>query len=122
MAFLDSLKRTLKHAAAEIQFPNHGQPSPLSDAQYNAGFATLAQNSESYRDFIIPQLSLQLASLLETRTTILISEIGPGPKSILGRLPGHLRRRISRYTAFELNKLQAVCVEAEGMAALWLGG
>jgi adenine phosphoribosyltransferase/phosphomevalonate kinase len=107
MATLDSLKRTLKCAAAEIQSPNHAQPSLLSDAQYSAGFATLAQNSESYRDFIIPQLSLQLESLLETRTTISILEIGPGPKSILGRLPGHLRRRISRYTAFEPNKLFA---------------
>jgi hypothetical protein len=107
MATLDSLKRKLKCAAAEIQSSSQlTQATPLSDAQYSAGFDTLA-GQEAYRDFIIPQLSLQLETLLETRTTISILEIGPGPKSILGRLPGHLRGRISKYTTFEPNRLFA---------------
>jgi adenine phosphoribosyltransferase len=106
MATLDSLKRKLKCAAAEIQSSNRAQMSPLSDAQYSAGFDTFA-GQEAYREFIIPQLSLQLEILFETRTTISILEVGPGPKSILGLLPGHLRRRIGRYTAFEPNKLFA---------------
>jgi hypothetical protein len=107
MATLDSLKRNLQCAAAEVSSSSQPtQKTPLSDAQYSAGFDTLA-DQEAYRDFIIPQLSLQLETFLETRTSLSILEIGPGPKSILGRLPGHLRRRFSRYTAFEPNKLFA---------------
>lgn len=38
-------------------------------------------------------------------------EIGPGPKSVLGYLPGHLRKKVRRYTAFEPNYLFATRVE-----------
>jgi adenine phosphoribosyltransferase len=112
MATLDSLKRDLQSAAAEIQSSSQlTWKSPLSDAQYSAGFDTLA-GQEAYRDFIIPQLSLQLETLFETHTTVSILEIGPGPKSIIGRLPSHLRRRISKYTAFEPNRLFASRLKA----------
>ena len=38
-------------------------------------------------------------------------EIGPGPRSVLGSLPSHLKRKIVRYAAFEPNKLFASKLE-----------
>lgn len=61
----------------------------------------------AYREFIISKLSPLVESLLQTRTSISILEVGPGPKSTIGRLPGHLRRRVSRYAGFKPNKLFA---------------
>ena len=61
----------------------------------------------TYQDFIIPQLSQLLATLFNSRIHISALEIGPGPKSLLGYLPGRLRRKIRRYTAFEPNGLFA---------------
>ncbi|KAK5991819.1 hypothetical protein PT974_05205 [Cladobotryum mycophilum] len=89
------------------------EQQPLSDTQYSAGFDTLVQGSawETYQDFIIPQLSQLLTALLNSRIHISVLEIGPGPKSILGHLPDHLRRRITRYTAFEPNDLFATRLE-----------
>jgi hypothetical protein len=104
MATLDSLKQKLRCAAAEIESSQPAQMSPLSDAQYSAGFDTF-EGQTAYRDFITPPLSLLLESLLETRSSVSILEVGPGPKSVLARLPGYLRRRISKYTAFEPNRL-----------------
>jgi hypothetical protein len=65
MATLDSLKQKLKCAAADIESAQPAQMSPLSDAQYSTGFKALA-GQMAYRDFIIPQLSSLLKSLLET--------------------------------------------------------
>ena len=110
MATLDSLKQELRSAATANKSPNTPKMSNLSDEQYSAGFSTLAAQ-KAYRDFIIPQLSSLfsslLSSLLSTRPSLSILEIGPGPKSVLGRLPGHHQRRIGKYTAFEPNKLFA---------------
>lgn len=50
-------------------------------------------------------LPLQLA-----RTNVSVLEIGPGPKSVLGYLSGHLRQKVSRYSAFEPNRLFATRV------------
>jgi adenine phosphoribosyltransferase len=50
-------------------------------------------------------------SLLKTRSSVSILEVGPGPKSVLARLPGYLRRRIGKYTAFEHNQLFASKLE-----------
>jgi hypothetical protein len=40
-----------------------------------------------------------------------VLEIGPGPKSVIGYLPGHLREKIKKYAAFEPNRLFATRVE-----------
>lgn len=105
MATLDSLKGALRQKAiASAIF----QKQPLSDIQYSAGFDILLRGPGwmTYQDFIIPQLSQLLAPLLDSRN-ISVLEIGPGPKSVLGHLPGHLRQRIRRYAAFEPNDLLA---------------
>lgn len=110
MATLDSLKLALRQKAmAKASSPKQ----PLSDTQYSAGFDILVQGSGwmTYRNFIIPQLSQLLASLLNSRIDISALEIGPGPKSLLGYLPGHLRRKVRRYTAFEPNGLFATRLE-----------
>lgn len=65
----------------------------------------------TYRDFIIPQLSQLLAPLFNSRIDISALEIGPGPKSLVGYLPGRLRRKVRRYTAFEPNGLFATRLE-----------
>ena len=100
MATLPSLKRALRRKATETE-PSPKQP--LSDTQYDDGLSVLAQGSEwkTYQDFIIPQLSQLLTRLLDSRTHIAVLEIGPGPKSVLGYLPYHLRQRIRRYAAYE---------------------
>ena len=110
MATLDALKKTLRQRV-EVT-PNPGTQS-LSEAQYSAGFDLLLQGSgqKTYDDFITPQLSLSLAPLLETRTSISILEIGPGPKSVLCNLPVKLRQGITRYAAFEPNNLFATRLE-----------
>lgn len=110
MATLDSLKRALRQKAmATASSPKQ----PLSDTQYSAGFDTLVQGSGwmTYHDFIIPQLSQLLAPLFNSRIHISALEIGPGPKSLLGYLPSHLRRKVRRYTAFEPNGLFATRLE-----------
>ncbi|MCJ1475373.1 hypothetical protein MMC13_004035 [Lambiella insularis] len=86
---------------------------PLSDTQYSAGLEILMRGSGwlTYQDFIIPQLSQLLAPLFDSRTYISALEIGPGPKSVLGYLPGHLRRKIRKYTAYEPNGLFATELE-----------
>lgn len=104
MATLDSLKRALRQKA---QATASSPKQPLSDTQYSDGFDTLVQGSGwmTYQDFIIPQLSELVASLFNSRIHISVLEIGPGPKSVLGYLPHHLRRKVKRYTAFERNGL-----------------
>ena len=110
MATLDSLKQALRQKAkATASSPKQ----PLSDTQYSAGFDILVQGSGwlTYQDFIIPQLSELLAPLFNSRIQISALEIGPGPKSLLGYLPDHLRRKVKKYTAFEPNGLFATSLE-----------
>ena len=103
MATLHSLKRALTPKSTEPPY----QRSHLYDSRYSAGFNILVRDPgwTTYQDFIIPQLSQLLGPLINSRTHISVLEIGPGPKSVLGHLPGGLRRKISRYTAFEPNDL-----------------
>ena len=110
MATLESLKQALRQKAkAAASSPKQ----PLFDAQYSAGFDILVRRSGwmTYQDFIIPQLSQLLAPLFNSRIHISALEIGPGPKSLLGYLPGRLRRKIKSYTAFEPNGLFATRLE-----------
>lgn len=102
MATLDTLKRALRQRAKET--PSFTK-QPLSDEQYSAGFDILTRGSEqtTYRNFIIPQLSQLLAPLLNSRIHVSVLEIGPGPKTVLGYLPSDMRRKVSRYVAFEPN-------------------
>lgn len=106
MATLNALKLALKQEVAAI---SSSAKQPLSDAQYSAAFEMLTQGPgwTTYQDFIIPQLSQLLAPLFDSRVHISVLEIGPGPKSVLGYLPGCLRRKVKKYTAFEPNRLFA---------------
>lgn len=110
MATLDSLKRALRQ---KVRATASSPKQPLSDTQYSAGFDILVRGSGwmTYQDFIIPQLSQLLAPLFSSRIHISALEIGPGPKSILGYLPGRLRGKVRRYTAFEPNGLFATRLE-----------
>ncbi|KAI1429110.1 phosphoribosyl transferase domain protein [Xylaria sp. FL1777] len=101
MATLESLKRALRQRAPETA------RQPLSDAQYSVGFDLLAGGSNAYQDFVVPQLSEVMAPLFNSRSRISVLEIGPGPKSVLGQLPVHMRGKIRNYTAFEPNALFA---------------
>ncbi|KAF5700345.1 adenine phosphoribosyltransferase [Fusarium mundagurra] len=107
MATIDTLKQALRQAARATA--SHAT-QPLSHAQYSAGFDVFMQGSESmtYLTFIVPQLSSLLDRLLNSRGHISVLEIGPGPKSVVGYLPYHIRRKVSRYVAFEPNDLFAI--------------
>ncbi|KAL6836592.1 hypothetical protein J3E69DRAFT_321990 [Trichoderma sp. SZMC 28015] len=102
MATLDALKRALRQKATS-------STQPLSDEQYSAGFDILLQGPgwKTYQDFIFPQLSQVLTTLFNSRIRVSVLEIGPGPKSVLGYLPDHQRRKINKYAAFEPNGLYA---------------
>ncbi|KAM0229213.1 hypothetical protein ACHAP5_011720 [Fusarium lateritium] len=104
MASLNALKTALKQ-----QVPDEASTKSLSDKQYSDGFDMFLQHPgwETYKNFSIPQLSQQLAELSTSCSPISVLEIGPGPKSVLAYLPGSLRQRIIRYTAYEPNKLFA---------------
>ena len=65
----------------------------------------------TYQDFIIPQLSQLLAPLFNSRIHISMLEIGPGPRSVFGYLPRHLRQKVRSYAAFEPNSLFAARLE-----------
>lgn len=109
MDTLHSLKLALRKAIEATS----SAKQPLSDSQYSAGFDILIPSSEwaTYQDFILPQLHQVLAPLFNSRTHISVLEIGPGPKSVLGHLPGSLRRKIKRYFAFEPNVAFATRLE-----------
>ena len=110
MATLDALKQALRQKAkATASSPKQ----PLSDTQYSEGFDILVRGSEwmTYQSFIFPQLSQLLTPLFNSRIHISALEIGPGPKSILEYLPGRLRRKVRKYTAFEPNGLFATRLE-----------
>ncbi|KAF5659582.1 phosphoribosyl transferase domain-containing protein [Fusarium heterosporum] len=104
MATLKNLK-----SALEKLVPDTASTATLTDKQYSDGFDLFLQHGgwETYRNFIIPQLSQQLSHLLTKCDQISLLEVGPGPKSILAYLPDKLRGRISKYTAFEPNNLFA---------------
>ncbi|KAF5002043.1 hypothetical protein FGRMN_654 [Fusarium graminum] len=104
MATLKNLKSVLKKLV-----PDTASTTLLTDKQYSDGFDLFLQQGgwETYRNFIVPQLSQQLSHLLAKCDQISLLEVGPGPKSILAYLPDSLRRRISKYTALEPNKLFA---------------
>lgn len=110
MATLDSLKRALKQKATETA---SSPKQSISDTQYHAGYDILSQGSGwlAYQDFIIPQLSELLATLLNSRTHISMLEIGPGPRSVLGYLPRRLRQKVRINAAFEPNTLFATAAE-----------
>ena len=110
MATLDSLKQALRQKAeATATSPKQ----PLSDTQYSAGFDILVRGSGwmAYQDFIIPQLTELLDPLFISRIHVSALEVGPGPKSPLGYLPGRLRQKVKKYTAFEPNGLFATRLE-----------
>ncbi|KAF9881681.1 hypothetical protein CkaCkLH20_00827 [Colletotrichum karsti] len=110
MTSLSNLKQLLRRRAAEgALFPR----KPLSDEEYSAGFSILVggPGESTYEEFILPQLSQLLAPLFYSRTHVSVLEIGPGPESVLERLPGNLRRKIKQYTAFEPNVLFAAGLE-----------
>ena len=110
MATLDTLKRTLKQQATAAGLSS---TQSLSHAQYKAGSDILLRGPgwRAYQDFIIPQLSQLLAPLINSRIHISVLEIGPGPQSVLGYLPGPQRRKIRRYAAFEPQGLFATRLE-----------
>ncbi|OCK73616.1 hypothetical protein K432DRAFT_430495 [Lepidopterella palustris CBS 459.81] len=110
MATLESLKRALRQKAKAIASTPE---QPLSDTEYGAGFDILVGDSGwmTYQDFIVPQLSQLLIALLTSRIHISVLEIGPGPKSVLGYIPDHLRQKVRKYTAFEPNDLFATRLE-----------
>lgn len=103
MATLDHLKLALKEKAKAI---SSSPLKPLSESQYSSGFNQFVQGSgwATYKDFIIPELKSLLILLADSRPSISVLEIGPGPQSILGHIPGNLRRMINRYVAYEPNK------------------
>lgn len=105
MATLDSLKRALRQAAKEATLPS---PKPyLSHEQYSAGLEILKQGAGwlTYEDFIIPHSSLLLGPIFDSRPSVSVLEIGPGPTSLLNYLPRHLRNKVRKYKAFEPNDL-----------------
>ncbi|QKX53311.1 uncharacterized protein TRUGW13939_00389 [Talaromyces rugulosus] len=106
MNSLDSLKRALRQ---EVQETGFSAKRTLSNTQYSAGFNILLQDSGwmTYQNFVIPQLCQLLTSFFKLRASISVLEIGPGPKSVIGYLPKHLRRIVRKYTAFEPNILFA---------------
>ncbi|ROW08213.1 hypothetical protein VMCG_03082 [Cytospora schulzeri] len=110
MATLESLKWALRQTTTATAL---SPKQSLSDAQYSTGFDTLVQGTGwmAYQDFIVPQLSQLLDHVLNSRGHISVLEIGPGPKSVLGHLPRHLRQKVRRYTAFEPNSLFAPRLE-----------
>ncbi|KAG5993393.1 hypothetical protein E4U54_003371 [Claviceps lovelessii] len=117
MTTLESLREELMHrvsaaaAAAGAFSSSWKRPRALSDAEYSAGFDILEDNpgtQSTYQRFIIPQLRELLGPLTESGTApVSVLEIGPGPRSILGSLPWHIRCGIRKYTAFEPNTLFA---------------
>ncbi|KAI1453465.1 hypothetical protein F4805DRAFT_443284 [Annulohypoxylon moriforme] len=110
MATIDYLKHALRQKAAKT---GSSPEQPLSDTEYSAGYDILSQGSESttYHNFIIPRLIQLLDPLCKWNRKISVLEIGPGPKSIVGLLPTHMRKKIGRYAAFEPNTLFATRLE-----------
>ncbi|KAF2655870.1 phosphoribosyl transferase domain protein [Lophiostoma macrostomum CBS 122681] len=104
MATLDSLKQFFK--LKDILGPDV-KIEVLSNEEYRAGFDIFVQESgnTAYREFIIPHISQLLADQSNHEPNLSLLEIGPGPKSVLGYLPLHLRQKVKNYTAYEPNDL-----------------
>ncbi|KAI1021092.1 hypothetical protein LB503_009982 [Fusarium chuoi] len=97
MATLHALKKALKRVGDEAP------RKPLNDKEYDDGLSLFSEASDEQthqENVIIPQLS-ELITSLSTRDEISVLEIGPGPESVLGRLPMTLRKRITKYVALE---------------------
>lgn len=111
MASLEHLKAALLESASSTT--DYLPRQALSDTQYAAGFDALLSGAgrSAYELFIIPQLSTLLDSILQSQAEVSILEIGPGPKTVLGHLPTHLKLGIKRYVAFEPNKTFASTLE-----------
>ncbi|KAK4210635.1 hypothetical protein QBC37DRAFT_428487 [Rhypophila decipiens] len=110
MASLETLKKALREDAETV--PSSAR-LPLTDEQYSAGFKIFKDGrAKSYHEFIIPQLSTLMETLINARSRISVLEIGPGPESVLGLLPEKQRRLIRSYTAIEPNKLFASRLES----------
>ncbi|KAJ6780546.1 hypothetical protein PWT90_06634 [Aphanocladium album] len=109
MATLESLKSRLRDQAQAVSSLRKGL---LSNKQYEAGFENFALDlgKRSYDNFIIPQLS-RIFQAAESYPKISVLEIGPGPKTVLGQLPPHIRQSIAKYTALEPNKIFATRLE-----------
>ncbi|CAH0044347.1 unnamed protein product [Clonostachys solani] len=103
MATLQTLKLALRQEAQATM----SSTQPLSNEQYRDGFDVIRRYSDKsiYEDFIIPQLEVLLTTLLRSRGTISVLEIGPGPESVLGDLSEHARQKIRKYIALEPNTL-----------------
>ncbi|KAJ6008208.1 Adenine phosphoribosyltransferase [Penicillium herquei] len=97
MTTLNKLKCALRESAIGH---SPGTRRSLSDVEYRAGFNIMLQDPGwiTYKDFIIPKLTEQVASLVQSRNTIDVLEIGPGSDTILGYLPLGLRRRSASAT------------------------
>ncbi|KAK3337677.1 phosphoribosyl transferase domain protein [Cercophora scortea] len=106
MATLTALKQALK-----AKVPNKTPQHPLSEAEYAAGFSRLVNGSAEYKDFIAPQLARVLTPLFNSRNRISVLEIGPGAESVLCSLPENMRRKITRYVAYEPNNSYAAKLE-----------
>ncbi|KAK9421797.1 putative Phosphomevalonate kinase [Seiridium unicorne] len=106
MATLNSLKLALRQVDTTTVSLSK---QPLPDTQYAAGFYNLSQGPgwKIYQEFIIPKLIQLLVSLFRSRNDISVLEIGPGPQTVFGHLPGFLRRKIRKYSAYEPNALFA---------------
>lgn len=106
MATMETLEQALRQRAS----PTASSKRSLSDYQYSAGFA-IFEGCSAYEDFIVPQLCRLIAPLFNSHMKISVLEIGPGPKSILGKLPHYFRQKIARYAAFEPNHIFATRLE-----------
>ncbi|BCS21110.1 uncharacterized protein APUU_21542S [Aspergillus puulaauensis] len=104
MATLDALKHALRQIA---DTPLPALHQTLSDALYSSAFDLLLQGPgwTSYRDLIIQQLSKLLGPVFDSREHVSVLEIGPGSQSILGHLSDPMRRKITKYAAYEPNEL-----------------
>ena len=107
MATLNALKGALCDRAKVLTSSTRA----LTEAEYAAGFDIVAREETAYGEFVIPQLSSLLASLLELRSGISVLEIGPGPRSVLGDVPANLRSKVLRYAAYEPNRSFATSLE-----------
>lgn len=101
MATLDSLKCRLRQIAIEIASTSIDES--LFHTRHGIRVETMLQRLESqtYQEFVIPQLIQLLTPILKSRLRTSVLEIGPGPKSVLGSLPIDLRRTIRNYVALE---------------------
>ena len=108
MADIETLKQALLRKVTD-SVGDIPSKQILSELQYSDGLSLVAQTSgwTAYQNFIIPQLSRLLERCIHDRKQVSLLEVGPGPKSIIGFLPAHLRRGIEKYVVFEPNSLFA---------------